>query len=72
MRSPSDTVSHMSAKAFEHLEAGVRVVLILDPETESAGVFRLNELPVRFHNGDTVVIPDVLPGFAAPVARFFE
>jgi Uma2 family endonuclease len=72
VRSPSDTVPQMAAKAFEYLEAGVKVVLVLDPDTASAGVFRLNELPQRFHNGDTVTLPDVLPGFAVPVVRFFE
>lgn len=72
VRSPSDSYSQVSAKAFEYLEAGVKVVLVLDPETASAGVFRPNELPRRFHNGDTVTIPDVLPGFAVPVAKFFE
>jgi hypothetical protein len=30
-------------------------------------------LPRRFHNGDTLTLPeDVLPGFAVPVAKFFE
>jgi Uma2 family endonuclease len=72
VRSPSDSVRAVSDKAYEYLEAGVKVVLVLDPETESAGVFRLNELPQRFHNGDTVTIPDVLPGFAVPVKQFFE
>ena len=72
VRSPSDTMRQMSDKAYEYLEAGVKVVLVLDPDTESAGVYRLNEIPIRFHNGDEVTIPDVVPGFAVPVKRFFE
>jgi Uma2 family endonuclease len=71
-RSTSDTLTQLVGKATEYLDAGVKAVLVLDPETESTGVFRLNELPVRFHNGDTVTLPDVLPGFAVPVAKFFE
>ena len=62
----------MSDKAYEYLEAGVRVVLVLDQETESAAVFRPGGWPQRFHNGDEVTIPDALPGFAVPVKRFFE
>ncbi len=72
VRSPSDTFADLTDKATEYLRAGVQVVLVLDPPTESAGVFRANELPQRFHNGDELTLPDVLPGFAMPVARFFE
>lgn len=72
VRSPTDSYKSLVDKANEHLSAGVTVVVVIDPETESLGVFRLNELPIRFHNGDVVVLPDILPGFAVPVAKFFE
>jgi len=72
VRSPTDSFADLDDKADEYLRAGVRVVLVLDPETESAGVYRLNELPHRFHNGDVVTLPEVLPGFAVPASRFFE
>lgn len=72
VRSPSDSIKEMSAKAYEYLDAGVRCVVVLDPPTESAAVFRPDELPHRFHNGDTLTLPDVLPGFAVPVSQFFE
>ncbi len=72
VRSPSDSVADMTDKATQYLRAGVRVVLVLDPNTDSAALFRPDELPQRFHNGDVLTIPDVLPGFSAPVAKFFE
>ncbi len=72
VRSPSNSVLDMTTKANEYLDAGVKVVLILDPELESAAVFRADEYPQRFHNGDELTLPDVLPGFAVPVKRFFE
>ena len=72
VRSPWDSLAELSDKAREYKEAGVRCVIVLDPTTESAAVFRLNELPQRFHNGDTLPLPDVLPEFAVPVAKFFE
>jgi len=71
VRSPSDTVRAMSDKAYEYLEAGVRVVVVFDPPTESVGVFRAGELPQRFSNGDDLKLSDVLPGFAVPVRQFF-
>ncbi len=72
VRSPSDTVAQMTAKAEEYLNAGVRVVLNLDPQTDTATVHRLNELPQRFSNGDLVTLPEVSPAFAVPASKFFE
>lgn len=71
VRSPSDRISQLSAKASEYLEAGVTVVVVIDPDTESAAVYREDEFPIRMHNGDELVLPDVLPGFAMRVADLF-
>jgi Uma2 family endonuclease len=72
VRSPSNSIPEMSDKANEYLRAGVMAVLVLDPQTETAGVFRLNELPQRFSNGDLVALPEVSPTFAVPASTFFE
>ena len=72
VRSPSDHISQLSVKASEYLEAGVTVVVLLDPVTQSAAVYREDEFPIRMHNGDELTLPDVLPGFAVPVKQFFE
>lgn len=72
VRSPSDKWSKVFAKVGEYLAVGVRVVVVLDPHTKSASVYRQDELQQIFHNGDEFTLPDVLPGFAVPVRRFFE
>ena len=72
VRSPSDRISQLTAKAMEFLDAGTTVVLVLDPETESLAVFRENELPIRMHNSDELTLPDVLPGFKIEAKKFFE
>ena len=72
VRSPSDRIPQLSAKATEYLDAGVTVVLVIDPDTESIAVYRENELPIRMHNSDELALPDVLPGFTVQVKRFFE
>jgi len=72
VRSPTDRMNYLTAKATEYIQAGVKAVLILDPKIESAAVFREDELPQRFSNGDEVTLPDVLPGFAVPARKFFE
>jgi Uma2 family endonuclease len=72
VRSPTDRMNDLIAKATEYIGSGVTVVLVIDPVTESAAVFRRDEWPQRLHNGDELTLPDVLPGFAVPVRRFFE
>jgi Uma2 family endonuclease len=72
VRSPSNSVLDMTNKASEYLDAGVKLVLVLDPELESAAVYRADEYPQRFHNGDELTLPEVLPGFSVPVKRFFD
>jgi Uma2 family endonuclease len=71
VRSPSDSIRQMTDKSNEYLDAGVRVVVVLDPQTDVVWVTRTTDWPQRYHNGDVLTIPDVLPGFAVPVRQFF-
>jgi len=71
VRSPSDSMADLAAKAAEYLAAGVMVVLLLDPATDSATVCRPNQPDQVFAATATLTLPDVLPGFAVPVADFF-
>lgn len=72
VRSPSDLWTDMIAKMLEYLSAGVSVVVILDPKTESASVFRPNDRQDVIEADGTLTLPDVLPGFAVPVRTLFE
>ena len=72
VRSPSDRWTKVIEKMLEYLNAGVRVVIVLDPKTATACVYRPDELQQIFDNGDDLTISDVLPGFSVPVKRLFE
>ncbi len=73
VRSPSDRWTVVFAKVVEYLERRCsRAVVVLDPGTATASVYRPDELQQIFDNGDELTLPDVLPGFAVPVKRFFE
>lgn len=72
VRSPTDRWTDMLAKMLEYIAAGVDVVVILDPKTKSASVYRGDDRQDIFESDDELTLPDVLPGFAVPVARFFE
>ena len=69
--SPSNEWSEIFVKVGEYLKAGVISVLILDAESATASVYRNDEFQQIFDNGDDLVIPDVLPGFAVPVKKLF-
>jgi Uma2 family endonuclease len=73
VRSPSDRWTEMIGKMLEYLKAGVRVVVILDPSTTSASVYRdAEEFQQILHNGDPLTLPDVLPGFSVIVKTLFD
>ena len=72
VRSPSDRWTEMFTKVVEYLKAGVRVVVVLDPKSATASVYRDDEFQQIFHNGDSLTLPDVLPGFSVAVSRLFE
>jgi Uma2 family endonuclease len=72
VRSPSDLWTDAMSKAIDYLRAGVAAVVILDPKTRSASVFRSGDRQDTFEGDQALTIPDVLPGFDVPVARFFE
>lgn len=72
VRSPSDLWTDALGKMLDYIRAGVTVVVILDPATESASVFRSGTRQDTFEKDEALVIPDVLTGFAVPVARLFE
>jgi Uma2 family endonuclease len=72
VRSKSEGWNDMLKKVSEYLTAGVRVVVVIDPPTQSATAYRKDEIQQIFDNGDELTIPDVLPGFAVPVRKLFE
>jgi Uma2 family endonuclease len=71
VRSPSDSWSDVVSKMLDYLRAGVSVVVLLDPATRSASVYRDQVRQEIFEADQNLVLPDVLPGFAVSVAALF-
>lgn len=72
VRSPFDTWGYVFGKIGSYLEAGVRVVVVIDFETRTASTYRDTSPPQQiFSATDELTIPDVLPGLAVPVASLF-
>jgi Uma2 family endonuclease len=56
----------------DFLNAGVVVVIVLDPATRSVSVHRQDGEQQILRGEEKLTLPDVLPGFEVGVARFFE
>lgn len=72
--SPTNTWTEVFTKVAEYLGIGVQAVVVLDPDTFTASVYRDRPgTPQQIFDRDgTLTLPDVLPGFAVPVKKFFE
>lgn len=70
--SPTDRWPDVEAKAIEYLNAGVRLVCVLEPRSESIHVFDSEKAPRVFTADKELILPEVLGDFRAPVRLFFE
>ena len=72
VRSTTDRWSKVISKAAEYLEAGVKIVCVLDEQTHSARLYT-SDAPEQVISADQdLTFPDILPGFTVKVGRFFE
>jgi Uma2 family endonuclease len=68
--SPEDSRPYVSAKALNWLEAGASAVLVLDPRSRSATVYRPGG-DVRSYTEGTLDLSDAVPDWNVAVADFF-
>jgi len=71
-RSPNDTRKETAEKIRQWLQAGVRMVLELDPKARRMVVYRPGLEPKTLEIGDEFSGEDVLPGFSLPIAKLFR
>ena len=60
------------AKAGEYLQAGVAVVVLADPQTESLRVLRMDGSVAQLEASDTLVLPEIEPTMELSVAEMFQ
>lgn len=70
--SPNDLAFEVDEKRDEWLAAGVRTVWIVEPKTRTVRVHRADGSYAFLRDSDTLTAPDILPGFAVPVADLFR
>jgi Uma2 family endonuclease len=72
VRSHFDRWPRILAKVAELLPAGVRVVCVLDSQTERVMVYRDEDASQVFTDDQELVLPEFHPDFRVPVRRLFD
>lgn len=70
--SPSDTSTAIQAKTLDYLEAGARLVWIVDPSARTVTVYRPDGSARVLRAAETLDGEDVLEGFALPLSELFR
>ncbi|MCS6830053.1 MAG: Uma2 family endonuclease [Armatimonadota bacterium] len=70
--SPADTFSAVTEKVNDWLEAGVRLVWVVDPEVKKIYVYRTGQPMRALQEEDVLSGEEVLPGFECRVREIFE
>jgi Uma2 family endonuclease len=70
--SPADTFAEVEEKTLHWMEAGARIVLILNPRTRTVTVYRsLSDITILTEEA-VLDIADVVPGFQISLKNVFE
>ena len=69
--SPNDIYSEVEEKVLEWLDAGTRMVVVVNPRKRTATVYRSQTDITTLKEHETLSGGDVLPGFACTVAELF-
>lgn len=69
--SPSNTVAEVQAKVLDYLEAGSRMVWVVDPRTRSVTLYESLHAIRLLREPEEIEGADLLPGLRLPVAELF-
>lgn len=69
--SPSDKAADLDLKIRQYLNAESKAVIVVYPQTRTVWIHRPTGSPQLLDAGRNLEIPDVLPGWALPLAEIF-
>ena len=70
--SPGQRLNALTRRCRWYVDNGVRVVLLVDPESEQVLTFRPGAEPVLSAGDEPIDLEDVLPGFRLTIRQLFE
>jgi Uma2 family endonuclease len=72
VRSKNDTKAYMSRKVADYLQAGVRLVWVIDPDNATVIEHRTGGVENTHKVGDELRCEDIVPGFRVALADMFR
>ena len=70
--SPTDRMSDVTRKVLDYVDAGARLVWIIDPVNRTVAVHRSRSDVIMLRDSDTLDGGDVLPGFRLALAELLD
>ena len=70
--SPSDRFSRVEAKAFQWLDAGTKLVLLVDPESKTIHRYQSRKQIEVYQQGETLDCNPAVPGWQLNVKDIFQ
>jgi len=70
--SPGDTFTEVEEKVFDWLEAGTKMVVVINPRQRSSTVYKSPTDIIALAEADVLKGGDVVPGFELAVREIFE
>jgi Uma2 family endonuclease len=71
IKSRSDRIKPLEEKVQLFLQLGSVVGILIDPDKLTVTVYRLNQTPVVLENGNTLTLPDLLPGWEMAISELW-
>lgn len=71
-KSPGDSEREIIDKVDDWLQAGVKVVWVMNPIKKTITIYADDTNPILLNQTDTLTGGDLLPGFTLPLASIFE
>ncbi|HLP88154.1 MAG TPA: Uma2 family endonuclease [Nostocaceae cyanobacterium] len=71
IKSKSDRIKPLEEKIQLFLQLGSTVGILIDPDKLIVTVYRPNQNPIVLNNGDTLTLPELLPGWEQPITELW-
>ncbi len=71
VKSPTDSVKKTREKIQEFLTVGTQIGILINPESHTLEIYRLNQEAAVLKDGDVLTLPDLLPGWEMAVSELW-
>jgi len=72
IKSQSDRIKPLEEKILQFLALGTEIGMLIDPDKETVTIYyRSGQQPVVLGNGDTITLPELLPGWSVLVSELW-